>query len=90
VNALFSSVPHFLNRVIGLFFVFCLFVCFEPNFLSSLYRLDISPLSDLGLVKIFSQSFDCLFVLLTFIFLSFLSFCLTEALQFYEVSFVDS
>jgi hypothetical protein len=32
--------------------------------LSSLYILDISPLSDLGLVKIFSQSVGCLFVLL--------------------------
>jgi hypothetical protein len=33
--------------------------------LSSLYILDISPLLDLGLVKIFSQSVGCLFVLLT-------------------------
>jgi hypothetical protein len=33
--------------------------------LSSLYILDISPLSDVGLVKIFSQSIGCLFVLLT-------------------------
>jgi hypothetical protein len=30
-----------------------------------LYILDISPISDLGLVKIFSQSVGCLFVLLT-------------------------
>jgi hypothetical protein len=37
----------------------------ESNFLSSLYILNISPLSDLGLVKIFSQSVGCLFVLLT-------------------------
>jgi hypothetical protein len=33
--------------------------------LSSLYILDISPLSDLGFVKIFSQSISCHFVLLT-------------------------
>jgi hypothetical protein len=33
--------------------------------LSSLYILDISPLSDLGLVKILSQSVGGLFVLLT-------------------------
>ena len=36
----------------------------RDNFLSSLYILDISPLSDLGLVKILSQS-GGLFVLLT-------------------------
>ena len=33
-----------------------LFGSLEPTFLSSSYILDISPLSDLGLVKIFSQS----------------------------------
>jgi hypothetical protein len=33
--------------------------------LSSLYILDISPLLDVGLVKIFSQSVGCHFVLLT-------------------------
>jgi hypothetical protein len=55
----------------------------EPSFLSSLYILDISPLSDLGLVKILSHSVGGLFVLLTV-------FCLTEALQFYEVPFFDS
>ena len=43
-NSLFNSAPHFL---IGLF------VSLESNFLSSLYILDISPLSDVGLVKIF-------------------------------------
>ena len=42
-----------------------LFVSLESNFLSSLYILDISSLSDLGLVQIFSQSVGCLFVLLT-------------------------
>ena len=37
----------------------------SPIFLSSLYILNISPLLDLGLVKIFSQSVGCRFVLLT-------------------------
>ena len=41
-----------------------LFEFLESCFLSSLYMLDISPLSDLGLVKIFSQSVGGLFVLL--------------------------
>ena len=35
------------------------------NFLSSLYILEISPLSDVRLVKIFSLSVGCHFVLLT-------------------------
>jgi len=56
VKSLFSSEPHFL---IGLF------VSLWSNFLSSLYILDISPLSVLGLVKIFSQSVSCHFVLTT-------------------------
>jgi hypothetical protein len=55
-NSLFSSVPHCL---IGLF------DSLEPNFLRSLYILDISPLLDMGLVKIFSQSVGCHFVLFT-------------------------
>ena len=42
-----------------------LFEFLESSFLSSLYLLDISPLSDLGLVKILSQSVGGLFVLLT-------------------------
>ena len=42
-----------------------LFVFLESNFLSSLYMLDIRPLSDLGWVKIFSQFVGCHFVLLT-------------------------
>jgi len=37
----------------------------------SLYRLDISPLSDIGLVKIFSQSVGCRFILLTVSYRSF-------------------
>ena len=52
---LFNIVPH-CNRVI--YFS-------EFNSFSSLYLLDISPLSDIGLVKIFSQSVGCTFVLLT-------------------------
>jgi hypothetical protein len=42
-----------------------LFVSLEFNFLSSLYILDISPLSKVVLVKIFSQSVGCHFDLLT-------------------------
>jgi hypothetical protein len=42
-----------------------LFEFLEFSFFSSLYILDISPLSDLGLVKILSQSFVGPFVLLT-------------------------
>jgi hypothetical protein len=37
----------------------------ESSFLSSLYIWDISPLSDLGLIKILSQTVGGLFVLLT-------------------------
>ena len=69
-NSFLSSVPHFL---IGLF------DSLESNFLSSLCILDISPLSDVGLVKILSQSVGCHFCLLD----SVLS--LTENLQFHEV-----
>jgi hypothetical protein len=46
--------------------------------------LDISPLSDVRLVKIFSQSFGGLFCLIDSV------LCHTETWQFYEVSFVDS
>ena len=55
-NSLFYSEPHFLMG---------LFDFLESTFLSSLYILDISPLSDLALVKILSQSVGGLFVLLT-------------------------
>jgi hypothetical protein len=41
----------------------------ESNFLSSLHILDISPLLDVELVMIFSQSVSCHFVLLTVSFL---------------------
>ena len=42
-----------------------MFGSLESNFLSSLYILDINPQLDVGLVKIFSQSVDYHFVLLT-------------------------
>jgi hypothetical protein len=54
-KSLFISVPHFLMG---------LFEFLESSFLNSLYILDISPLSDLGLVKILSYSVG-FFVLLT-------------------------
>jgi hypothetical protein len=57
-----------------------LFYFLESSYLSSLYILDISPLSDLGLVKILSQSFYIIDSV----------FCLTEALRFHEVPFVNS
>ena len=64
-------------------FLIGLFVSMESNFLSSSYILNISLLSDVGLVKIFSNQL-----------VAFLSIdsvlCLTEALQFYEDSFVYS
>jgi hypothetical protein len=46
-------------------FLIGLFGSLESNFLRSLYIVDITPLSNLGLVKIFSQSVGYLFVLLT-------------------------
>ena len=55
-KSLFSSEAYILMG---------LFDFMESTFLSSLYILDISPLYDLGLVKIFSQSVGGLFVLLT-------------------------
>ena len=55
-----------------------LFDFLESTFLSSLYILGVGPISDLGLVKIFSQSVGCGFVLLPVSF----------ALQFNEVPFL--
>jgi hypothetical protein len=54
-----------------------LFGSLQSNFLSSLYILDISPLSNVGLVKIFSQYVGCRFVLLT------VSFALQKLCNFY-------
>ena len=56
LKILFSSVPHFLIGLFG---------SLESDFLSSLYILDISPLLDVELVKVFSQSVGYCFVLLT-------------------------
>ena len=53
---LFTWLPHSLVGLFG---------SLESNFLSSLYILDISPLSDVVFVKIFSQSLGFCFVLLT-------------------------
>ena len=58
-NSLFSSLPHLLIGIFG---------SLESNFFTYLDILDISPLSDVGLVKIFSQSVDCCCVLLTVLF----------------------
>jgi hypothetical protein len=46
-------------------FLIELFDSLESNYLSSVYILDIIPLSDVGFVKILSQSVGCSFVLLT-------------------------
>jgi len=54
-NSLLSSIVQFLIGLFG---------SLESNFLSPLYILDISPLSDVVLVKNFSQSVGCCFVLL--------------------------
>ena len=48
----------------------------KSSFLCSLYILEIRPLSDMGLVKIFSHSVGCLFVLMT------VSFALQKLLSY--------
>jgi hypothetical protein len=72
-----ASQPFSISVENSFFFFFFFFLRFVPKFLiglfsflesnvfSSLYILGISPLSDLGLVKIFSQSVGCLLVFLT-------------------------
>jgi len=63
LRILSSSKSHF---EIGLCGVCLLFVCLlESNFLSSLYISGISTLSDIRILKIFSQSLGCCSVLLT-------------------------
>jgi hypothetical protein len=52
VNSWFSCIPYVLIVLFVCLFV-CLFLVF--SFLSSLYILDISPLLDVGLVKMFYQ-----------------------------------
>jgi hypothetical protein len=60
------SIPQLRIHCLALYpFLIVLFGSLESNFLCSLFILDIIPLLDLGLVKIFSQSVGCLFVLLT-------------------------
>jgi hypothetical protein len=72
VNYLFSFILHFFS--IGLFGFLVV------SFLSSLYILDISSVSHVGLVKIFAQSVGCLFVLLT---MSFALQKLSNLMRFY-------
>jgi hypothetical protein len=62
-NYLFRAVPHCL---IG-------FDSLKSNFLSSLYTLYVSPLSDVGVVKIFFQCVSCCFFLwaVSFVFQNF-------------------
>ena len=75
VNFWFSSIPHFLIGLFGFLVI---------NFLSSLYILDISPLSDVGLVKIFFPICRLPICLIDYV------LCLTEAFQFHEVPFINS
>jgi hypothetical protein len=72
-NSVFSSILHFKIGLFG---------SLESSFLSSLYKLDISSLSDVGLVKIFCKSVGRCYCPIESV------LCLTEALQFYEVPFV--
>ena len=55
------------------YFLIGLFVCLVLSCLSSLYILDISPLSELLFANIFSHLVGCLFVLFT------VFFCCAEA-----------
>ena len=57
MNSLFSSIAHILIGLFGFLVV---------SFLNSLYILDISPLLDVGLVKIFPQYVMCLFFVIAF------------------------
>ena len=69
LRILFSSRAHFFIRLFFvfcfLFFVFVFFFFLESSFLNSLYILNISLRSDVGLVKNFSPLLGCHFVLLT-------------------------
>lgn len=60
-----ASIENSLFRSVPIFFLIRLFGLLMSSFLSSLYILEISPLSDVELMKIFSHSVCCLFVLLT-------------------------
>jgi hypothetical protein len=60
------NIPQLRSLCLPLYTILIgLFGSLESNFLSSLYLLDISPQLDVRLVKIFFQSVDCCFVLLT-------------------------
>ena len=63
-SSLFRSVPHF----------YWIISSFDVKFLSSLYILEISPLSDVGLVKNFIQSVSYHVFLLSFALQKLLSF----------------
>ena len=56
-SSLFRSVLHFLNWII---------CSFDDPFLEFLYILEIRPLSDVGLRKIFFHSVGCHFFLFTY------------------------
>ena len=84
-----KDVEHFLSvfqpfqirllRVlcVGLYPIFYWIICsLMTNFLNSLYILEFSTLSNVGLVKIFFHSIGCRFVLLT------VSFALQKLLSF--------
>jgi hypothetical protein len=60
-----GGVILFFHILICTPFLIGLFGFLRSNFLSSLYILDIRPLSDLGFVEIFFQSVGCHFVLFT-------------------------
>jgi len=80
------GIPYRRILCLGLYPIFNrVFGSLQSNFLSSLYILDISPLSDAGLVNIFSQFVGCHFVLMT------VSFTLLKSLQFMRshLSFLD-
>ena len=74
-KCLFKSFAHFL---IGIF------VFLEWSHMSSLYILEVEPLSEISLANMFSHTFGSLFILLIFF------FSLAEAFYFDEVPFVYS
>ena len=81
------SIPQLRILCLALYPIFSigLFGSLESNFLNSLYILDISPLLGVELVKIFSQSVGCPYILLT------VSFALQKLCNFLKshLSIVD-
>jgi len=60
------NIPQLRVLCLALYLILIeLFGSVESNFLSSSYIFDISPLSDVGLIKMFSQSVGYHFVLVT-------------------------